>query len=320
MEDTKLRLKALLVACTITIAVPFGAVLASDKPESLTIMSGRQGGSWYGMGAGLSKIFIEAGVKTSPEVGGGISNVAMVGAGRAELGFSMTIVPRMAKLGMAPFKQKVENVYAIAQLAPSVVHIVVSEASGVSSIADLKGKKFATQPVGNVTTEAFKAVLAANGLSETDLDLTRGGQGFGAKEMKDRRIVGYTATTSPPSPSFADVTQSLKVRFLGIDDKTFEAMKKKNPGFSRDVIPAGTYNGQTKDIPTANTAMLIVTSDKVSDEHAYFIAKTLGENLGQMRKVHKSWSNLTVKDLASVNGVDLHPGAARYYREVGAIE
>jgi TRAP transporter TAXI family solute receptor len=320
VEDFVLMKKSISLGLAVIITGLVGPVAAAEKPDSLTIMSGRQGGSWYGMGAGLAKIFIEAGVKASPEVGGGISNVAMVGVGRADMGFSMTIVPRMARLGMAPFKQKFENIYAIAQLAPSVVHIVVSEDSGVTSVKDLKGKPFATQPVGNVTTEAFKAVLAVNGLSESDLELTRGGQGFGAKEMKDRRIVGYTATTSPPSPSFADVSQSLKVRFLEIDDETFAAMKKENPGFSRDVIPAGTYNGQDKDIKTANTAMTIVASDNMSEAHAYFIAKTLSENIEQMNKIHKSWSKLTVKDLASVSGVDLHPGAAKYYREVGAIK
>lgn len=314
-----MKIKALHLGLAILLFGVAAPVAAADKPESITIMSGRQGGSWYGMGAGLSRLFIEQGVKTSPEVGGGISNVAMVGAGRAEMGFSMTIVPRMAKLGMAPFKQKVENVYAIAQLAPSVVHIVVSKDSGVTSVKDLKGKTFATQPVGNVTTEAFKAVLAANGLAEGDLELTRGGQGFAAKEMKDRRIIGYTATTSYPSPSFADVSQSLDVTFLSLDDATFAAMQKENPGFSRAVIPAGTYNGQTEDIQTANTAMVIVTSDQISDDHAYFMAKTLGDNIEAMRKIHKSWANLTVKDLANVNGVDLHPGAARYYREAGAI-
>lgn len=305
-----------LAAALAAASVP---AVAQDTPHSLTIMSGAQGGSWYGMGAGLAQLFIEEGVRTSPEVGGGISNVAMVATGQASMGFSMTIVPRMARLGMAPFTESYENVYAIAQLAPSVVHIVVSKDSGVESVADLAGKAFATQPVGNVTTEAFKAVLAANGLDEDDLDLTRGNQGFGASEMKDRRVAGFTATTSPPSPAFADVAQSLDVRFLSIDDETFAALQAENAGFTRGVIPAGTYNGQDEDVMTANTAMVIVTSDHVSDDHAYFIARTLGENIDEIRKIHQSWADLTLEDLADVNGVELHPGAARYYREKGVL-
>tara|TARA_B100000686_G_C16565811_1_gene850207 strand:- start:187 stop:1002 length:816 start_codon:yes stop_codon:yes gene_type:complete len=271
------------------------------------------------MGGGLAKVFIDSGVKSSAEVGGGISNVAMVGAGKGELGFSMSIVPRMGRLGLAPFKSKVTNVKAIAQLAYSKVHVVVSKASGINSVAGLKGKKFASQPVGNVTTEAFKAVLAAHGMTEADLVLTRGGQGYGAKEMKDRRIVGYTATTSVPSPSFSDVSQSLDVKFLNVDDATFAAMKKENPGFIRDTIPAGSYRGQTKAVSTAATAMILVVNDSMPDAHAHWIAKTMSENIATLRKIHKSWGNLTVKAMAAVSGIKLHPGAAKYYKSAGAM-
>lgn len=316
-----MKFKSCVLTATLMIAgaIAGTTAMADEKPDQITIFSGRAGGSWYGMGGGLAKIFIDKGVKSSAEVGGGISNLAMVGAGKGELGFSMSIVPRMGRLGMAPFKSKVTNIMAIAQLSANKVHIVVSISSGVNSIAGLKGKKFATQPVGNVTTEAFKAVLAAKGMTESDLNLTRGGQGYGAKEMKDRRIVGFTATTSPPSPAFAEIAQSIDVKFLGIDDETFALMKKDNPGFVRDTIPAGTYRGQTEAVPTAATAMIIVVNEAMPDAQAYWIAKTMSESLSKMRNIHKAWSNLTVKSLASVSGVELHPGAAKYYREAGAL-
>ncbi len=315
----KFKLCVLTATLMIAGAIAGTTAMAGEKPDQITIFSGRAGGSWYAMGGGLAKIFIDNGVKSSAEVGGGISNIAMVGAGKGELGFSMSIVPRMGRLGMAPFKSKVTNVKAIAQLSANMVHIVVSKSSGVNSIADLKGKKFATQPVGNVTTEAFKAVLATKGLSESDLNLTRGGQGYGAKEMKDRRIVGFTATTSPPSPALAEISQSIDVKFLGIDDATFAAMKKDNPGFVRDAIPAGTYRGQTEAVPTAATAMIIVVNETMPDAQAHWITKTISENLAKMQKIHKAWSKLTVKSLASVTGIELHPGAAKYYKEAGAL-
>lgn len=315
----RLKLCVLTASLMIAGAIAGTTAMAGEKPDQITIFSGRAGGSWYGMGGGLAKIFIDNGVKSSAEVGGGISNLAMVGAGKGELGFSMSIVPRMGRLGMAPFKSKVTNIMAIAQLSANKVHIVVSISSGVNSIAGLKGKKFATQPVGNVTTEAFKAVLAAKGMTESDLNLTRGGQGYGAKEMKDRRIVGFTATTTPPSPALAEIAQSIDVKFLGIDDETFALMKKDNPGFVRDTIKAGTYRGQTEAVPTAATAMIIVVNEAMPDAQAYWIAKTMSENLSKMRNIHKAWSKLTVKDLASVTGVELHPGAAKYYKEAGAL-
>jgi len=287
------------------------------KPQQVTIFTGPQGGSWYAMGGGFAKLFSDAGVRSNAEVGGGISNVAVVAQGRGELGFTMSIVPRMAELGVEPYKQKINNVRGIAALGPNKIHIVVAANSGVKTITDLKGKKFASQPVGNVTTEAFKAVLAANGMSESDLDLTRGGQGYGATQMKDRRIVGFTATTLPPSPAFSEVAQSLDVVFLPIDDATLAKMREANPGYSRAVIKAGIYNGQTADVPTASTDLIVITRAETPDEEAYWMTRTLVEKIDALRKIHSSLADLTPESMSKTPGATLHPGAARYYKEKG---
>lgn len=311
----------MLAAAAVAAAAPLPAAHAAEgaKPQQVTIFTGPQGGSWYAMGGGFAKLFSDQGVRSNAEVGGGVSNVAVVGQGRGELGFTMSIVPRMAELGEEPFKQKITNVRAIASLGTNVVHIVVSGDAGIGSVADLKGKKFATQPVGNVTTEAFKGVLAANGMKEEDLDLTRGGQGYGASQMKDRRIAGFTATTLPPSPAFSEVAQSLNVKFLPISDDTLARMQEANPGYSRGVIPAGTYNGQAEDVPTAATGMLVITRAELSDAEAYWITRTLAENIEDLRRIHSSLSELTVEEMAKTPGLDLHPGAMQYYKEKGLI-
>ena len=315
-------MKRFLVPMLAALAVagaPGAYAADGTKPQQVTIFTGPQGGSWYAMGGGFAKLFSDQGVRSNAEVGGGVSNVAVVGQGRGELGFTMSIVPRMAELGQEPFKQKITNVRAIGSLGTNVVHIAVMKDSGVETVADLKGKKFASQPVGNVTTEAFKGVLAANGLKEEDLDLTRGGQGYGAAQMKDRRIVGFTATTLPPSPAFSEVAQSLDVKFLPIADATLKKMQEANPGYSRGFIPAGTYNGQIADVPTAATGMLIVTRAEMSDDEAYWITRTLAEHIADLRKIHSSLSDLTVEEMAKTPGLDLHPGAMRYYKEKGLI-
>jgi TRAP transporter TAXI family solute receptor len=296
-----------------------GLAHAQEAPSQITIFSGPQGGSWYGMGGGLANLFADAGVRANADVGGGISNVVSVARGMGEMGFSMSIVPRMGELGMEPFPEKVTGVSALGRLAENKVHIVVNAERDVASVADLAGEPFASQPVGNVTTEAFKAVLQANGLSEDALEITRGGQGYGASEMKDRRVVGFTATTNPPSPAFADASQSLDVRFLPLDDATFAAMKEENPGFTRTEIPAGTYRGQDAAIPTAGTDLILIVAEDMSADHAYWMTKTLVENMEDLRSLHGSLRDLSVDYMAGVEGVDLHPGARRYYEEIGAL-
>lgn len=289
------------------------------KPQQITFFTGPQGGSWYAMGAGLTKLFSDAGVRANAELGGGVSNMVVVSQGRGELGITMSVVPAVAAAGKEPFKQKVTNIESIADLGPNKVHIIVAADSGVSSVKDLKGKKFASQPVGNVTTEAFKDALEANGMTEKDLELTRGGQEYGANQMKDRRIVGFTATTLPPSPAVSEVAQSLDVKLLPIDDATLEAMKKLNPGYARSVIPAGTYKGQESDVPTAATDSLLIVRAEMPEDEAYWIAKTLVENFDKLKKIHASLHDLTLRDMVQSPGLKLHPGAAKYYKEKGLL-
>ncbi|WP_372619231.1 TAXI family TRAP transporter solute-binding subunit [Falsiroseomonas sp.] len=297
-----------------------GVVAAQGRaPQQLTIFTGPQGGSWYAMGGGLARIFQEAGVRTSSEVGGGISNLVVVSNGRGEMGFTMSVVPPAAAQGQAPFRQPITNLRAVGTIGPNHVHIVVAADSGVTSLAELRGRAFASQPVGNVTTEAFRLALQAAGMTEDDLQLTRGGQGYGASQMKDRRIVGFTATTLTPSPAFLDVSQSLDVRFLPIDGDLRTRMRQLNPGFRDGEIPAGTYRGQTAAVPTVVTDQLIFVRAEMSEAEGYWIARTLAENLAKLRAIHVSLANLQLADFAQTSGMEFHPGVARYWREAGVL-
>ncbi|WP_188903994.1 TAXI family TRAP transporter solute-binding subunit [Caldovatus sediminis] len=290
-----------------------------EAPPQLTIFTGPQGGSWYAMGGGLARLFQEAGVRASSEVGGGVSNIAVVAAGRGEMGFTMSVVPPAAARGQPPFRQPITNIRGIGTLGPNHVHIVVAADSGITSIAELRGRRFASQPVGNVTTEAFRLALEAAGMREEDLEITRGGQGYGAAQMKDRRVVGFTATTLAPSPAFLEVAQSLDVRFLPIDGDLRARMRQLNPGFRDGELPAGLYRGQVEAVPTVVTDQLIFVRAEMSDAHAYWIARTLAENLDKLRNIHVSLAGLQLADLAQAPGVEFHPGAARYWREKGLL-
>ncbi|WP_137128155.1 TAXI family TRAP transporter solute-binding subunit [Roseomonas sp. HF4] len=299
--------------------LPGSAAAQGQAPQQLTIFTGPQGGSWYAMGGGLARIFQEAGVRASSEVGGGVSNLAVVSAGRGEMGFTMSVVPPAAAAGQAPFRAPITNLRSIGMIGPNHVHIVVAADSGVQSLADLRGRPFASQPVGNVTTEAFRLALRAAGMSEEDLQLTRGGQGYGASQMKDRRVVGFTATTLLPSPAFLEVAQSLDVRFLPIDGDLRARMRQLNPGFRDGAIPADTYRGQVAAVPTVVTDQLLFIRADMSDDQAYWIARTMAQNIAKLRAIHVSLANLQLAEFAQTSGMEFHPGAARYWREAGVL-
>lgn len=292
---------------------------AESPPAQITILSGPQGGGWYAMAGGLAQFFNNHGVRSTAEVGAGVSNVVLVSNNQAEIGFSMSVVPPAAEAGAPPFDREIDNVYGLFAMGENKVQLLVREDSGVETVSDLAGRRFGSQPVGAVTAESLRLVLEAYGLSEDDVEITRGSQAFGASETQDRRIVGYTATAVPPTPSFMEVTETTDARFLPISDEAFAFLQAANPGFSRSEIPAGTYRGQDEPVPTAATALIIIASDAMTEDEAYWITKTLAENIDEVRALHSQLSNLTLEGMSDVSGIQLHPGAERYYREAGLL-
>lgn len=304
---------ALCIAC-VAFAQGDGA-----PPQNITIVSGVSGGSWYPIGAGLAEILSRNGTNANTEQGGGVSNVIAVSRGDAELGFTPSIIPPLAKAGLDPFPEPIENIRGIAVLWQDITHVMVREDSGIKSIADLHGVRFASQPVGTSTAVAFANVLEAYGLTEDDLTLTRGGQSHGVDQVKDRNAVGLTATTAAPSGTLSELAATQHIRILGVDDAAFARLQAINGGFVQVTLPAGTYLNQAEDVKAVGAPVMLITREELSEENVYWITKTLVENIASINAIHGSLAGLTPEKMAAVPGIPLHPGAERYYREVGLI-
>jgi len=287
-----------------------------NPPKAVTLLCGVSGGTWFSIGSIVSEVFRKAGTRSSVEIGGGVSNVIAIDRQDAELGMTMTITPPVAKKGGNPFKEKHENVMGVCTLFKNFAHIMVSEASGINSIDQLKGEKFASQPVGTSTQQAFNDILNVYGLSEDDLKITRGGQGEGAALVKDRHVVGQTATTAAPSATLSEVAMFIPMKMLPISDEKYEELAKINNGYVKTSLPAETYPGQDKDVPGVRVDTILIVNKNMSEEEVYWITKTLVENIEELRVAHASMKDLTVEEMSKVGGVELHPGAKKYFEEV----
>ena len=321
MRSIKLLTKTTAITLALATTVSAAALAAEGtKPAKVTISVGNQGTPWSVVGAAISQLMAKEGIKSNTELGGGLSNVVTVSNNRTNTGFTMAAVLPMAYEGAKPFPKKIDNVRGIGAFMINTTHVMLRKNAGVKDFAGLKGKPFATQPVGNVTTLAFQLLLEANGLSEKDLKISRGGQNFGANQLKDRKVVGFTATTGIPSAAFIDAAQTMDIMFLSISDEALAKVQKVNSGFVRGEIPANTYNGQSAPVNTMATRSMLITNTSVTDDEAYFITKTIVENLDTIRKVHGSVKTLTPEFMARPPAIELHPGAKRYYVEKGYLK
>jgi len=319
-EDRMKSIRPLIRTAAFGLALLLPMAAAADgKPEKVTIAVGNQGTPWSVVGAAISQVLADAGVKSNTELGGGLSNVVTVSNGRTETGFTMAAVLPMAYEGEKPFPKKIDNIRSIGSFMVNTTHVLVLKDAEVKDFTSLKGKAYATQPIGNVTTLAFQLALQANGLSESDLKISRGGQNFGANQLKDRKVVGFTATTGVPSAAFIDAAQTIDISFLPIPPSMLTKIQKLNSGFVSCDIPANTYNGQTAAVPTMCTQSMLITNTAVSDADAYFITKTVVDHLDAIKKSHGSVKDLTPAFMAKTPAIELHPGAMKFYKEKGYL-
>jgi len=301
----------------------FALLPLAAAAQQATFMTGPQGGSWVPLGGALKGLWEKAvpGLALTVTPGAGIANVRGVDEGKAHIGFanSSTTVDGIA--GRAPYPKAVTKVCQVANLYPQYFQVVALADAKVASFADFKGKALVTQPKGNTAEILTAMVLEANGMTYQSLSKANFQAAYtdAVSMLKDGHAQVFTLGTTAPASAVMDLASARDVTLVPVDDKTMAALKKANPGYNKLIIKAGTYPKQTQDVPAIGYSTHIVAACDLSEDTVYKMTKAMAENVDAMSAVVKSISGLTPKDMAVDIGVPLHKGAARYYKEKGAI-
>ncbi|WP_341915427.1 TAXI family TRAP transporter solute-binding subunit [Ferrovibrio terrae] len=311
---------------TVGILAASVAALAGTDAQAQTykLMTGPQGGVWVPLGGTMKAMFEKAvpGVTIQTLPGAGIANVKGVEENKTDFGFGNSISTVDAVNGNPPFEKKTTNVCQIANLYPQYFQVVVTGDSKIEKIADLKGKAIAVQTKGN-TAEAISAdILKAHGMSYSDMSKVNFMASYNdaAALLQDGHAQVFTLGTTIPASSVMDLASSRGVRLIPADDAAVAAMKKINAGYVKGVVPAGTYPKQDKDVPVIAYSAHFIASCKLPEAQVYAITKAMATQMADMAAVNKAMAKVTAKDMAEDIGVPFHPGAAKYYREVGALK
>jgi len=304
------------------LAAAFGVAVAggASAAESYRMMTGPQGGSWIPLGGALKDLFEKqvAGLSVQALPGAGIANVRAIEEGKAELGFGNSISTVDAIAGRAPFEKPHKNVCQVATLYPQFFHVVVPADSPIKSVKDLKGKSITTQPRGNTGELITKQILEVNGIKYEDLKVSFVSYTDSVAQMKDGHAVAFTLGTTAPAGAIMDLAASRDVRVLDLS-ASLAGMKKLNPGYTLVTIKAGTYPKQAADVKVIGYATHLVASCKMPEATVYGMVKAMAGHVPDMARVVKGIEGLNAKLMAEDIGVPLHPGARKYYKEVGAV-
>ena len=314
------RIHIILAGVTLFLFL-FSAGVFAQKMD-LKLMTGPMGGSWYPLGAAIADAVQKEipGVTISVSPGGGIANVEAVEFGKCEIGFSNSSSGVDGVYGRAPFKQKMANMRQLANLYPQYFQIVVLEDAGIKTVADLKGKTISPGPKGQTGEFAARQVLEIYGLTYKDMaKVQHVGYSDAVALMKDGHCQGWMLCTTIPASSIMDIALSRKIRLIALPEDKIKAIQKLNAGYVRRTVPKGTYQGVDYDVPGFGFFTHLIISAKLPDDLVYKMTKTLANNLPRFGDVVKDMKGVVKKDLALDVGIPFHPGALKYYKEIGAL-
>jgi len=294
--------------------------IAPAAAQQVKLMTGPQGGSWYPLGGAIANIADKGGLKVQVLPGAGIANVKAIQAGKADLGFANSISTVDGVAGRPPFDSKATNVCNVATLYPQYFQVVANADAGISSIADIKGKGLAVQPKGNTAEFISQQALQVYGLKYSDMGrVSYVSYTDAVSLMKDNNAQMFTLGTTVPASAIMDLASARDIKIIGIPDDKFKAMRKLNPGYTKLVIPAGSYPKQTQDVQTIGYATHVIARCDLDEGVVYKILKGMVDNKADLVAIAKAMGGTTPKMMAEDIGVPMHKGAVRYFKEAGVL-
>src|SRR5580698_1787790 len=312
------RLVAAAVAAATLALAP-----AARAQQFVNVLTGGTSGVYYPLGVAIGKIFSDklAGVKTQVQATkASVENLILLQRGRGELAFTLGDSLKAAWEGdeEAGFKAKLDKLRIIGAIYPNYIQIVATADSGIKTLADLRGKSLSVGAPKSGTELNSRAILAAAGLSYKDIGKVEYLPFAESVDLiKNRQLDATLQSAGLGVASLKDLSTSTDITVVPVPR---EVVNKIGPPFVPVFIPANTYTGQDKDVPTAAVINYLVTSSAVSDDLAYQMTKLIFESLPELANAHAAGKEIKLETAAANSPVPLHPGAIRYYNEKGLLK
>lgn len=310
---------SLLLGAALLVAAP----LAHAATQFVNIATGPTGGTYYPVGAAMAKIWTDniPGVKANAQsTGGTYNNISLLNSGEAEACFADGLYYD-AYNGKGRFDGKPQSfLRGIVVLYPEVIHIVVAKDSGINTFADLKGKRVSFGAVGGSVTATSENIFRAAGFDlKKDLKVENLGHADSIAAFADKRIDDAVTMGAIGIASVVEPTTVGTVKIISLPKEAIDAVRAKTPYFSEAVIKAGTYKGQDKDIVTLSSPNIIAVHEKLGDDLVYNMTRQLLTHKGDLQAVAAVMKAMQAESVDQIK-IPLHPGAAKYYKELGLIK
>ncbi|MED4780466.1 TAXI family TRAP transporter solute-binding subunit [Brevibacillus choshinensis] len=292
------------------------------EQKFLTIATGGSSGPYYTLGGAMAKIYKEKlGYNASVQsTGASVENINLVKAKKADVAFVMSDVTTFAYAGQENFKEggAIKDLRAMAGLYLNYVQIVTLKDRNIKSVADLKGKRVGVGAPNSGVEVNARMVLAGHGISYDDIKADYLSYAEAIEQLKNNAIDAAFVTSGLPNSTVIDLSTTKDVEIVPIKKEDVEKMKEQFPFFVSAEIPAGLYKND-QPIQTAAIRNILLVRNDLSDDQVYKLTKTFFDEMEALRAAHSAAKEIDVKEAGKNLVVPLHPGAEKYYKEVGAL-
>ena len=258
---------------------------------------------------------------TATPSSGGVENLNLAREGEAQIGIANANLVYQSQNGLAPFAEADEDIMIFAGLYYNPNQLVVAKDSGIDSLEALLGKHISVGPGGSTTVDEATVHLGALGATLDDIQAEYMDVNDAAEAMSNRLIDGAWVMSGVPTPAVTQIMTQNDAMIVPITADVVDQLKEEYPWYASYTIPAGTYAGQDEDVETSAVKLTLFLTSDVDEETAYQMTKVFWENWDYLTETHAALRAADpAKACEDLAGVPLHPGAARYYREIGLID
>jgi len=292
-------------------------------PQFVSVGTAEVGGAFYNVGAAIADV-LDEGEKTggwrqatAESTAGSLENLRRLEAKDIQVGMANSSITYFAVRGEKGFDQKYE-VKSIMTLFPLVAMFVTREGSGVETMADLKGRRVVVGPEGAGFEYFVGPILEAHGLSYDDFEAVNAGFNTAVGYLQDENVQAAFLGGGMKSPAITNAATTMDVHLIPFDEPSRRRLVADLPSFNEVTVPAGTYKGQDEPFDGLNvgSAHLIVRSD-ADEEFVYRVTKIIYEGREKIAQTHAAGKSINAQNVVRKTGVEFHPGAIKYYREIG---
>ena len=291
--------------------------------QFLSVGTAPPGGAFFVVGGAISQVVNDHATawRVSAEATKGTQeNIRRLVSDELDFALANAAISYFAVRGEGDWGEK-QDVLAVMTLAPNIALFIAPQNSGVKTVADLKGKRVVVGPAGAGFEYFLQPIVEAHGVAYDDFTPLYNTQAGAVDMLADGSAAAAFLGGAVPTASITQASASQDIYFVPFDKAAQENLVKNYPFFNAATIPANTYRGQTEAFEGMNVgSMHLITRASLDEETVYQFTKTLYENREEVVKKHPAGRAINPKNVVRNTGTPFHPGAIRYFKEIGIWE